>query len=61
VKFTSADPEAARWGGNDNPIKAGLILGKTYNVEAFEVYSWHTKIFLSEFPGKKFNSVHFTF
>jgi len=45
--------------GNCDPIKDNLIVGEVYEVEKVEVHSWHTKIFLSEFPGKCFNSVHF--
>jgi len=52
------NPEAVKWGSNDDPV--GLLEpGKKYVIENIEVHSWHTKIFLQEFPGKKFNSVHF--
>lgn len=50
-----------------NPITCGvsesnaklLKLGKTYTVERIEEHSWHTKVFLKEFPGVEFNSVWF--
>lgn len=49
--------EQIRWGGNDDP--KGLTIGKKYTVKKLEVHSWHTKVILSEFPDKKFNSVSF--
>ena len=36
-----------------------LTLVEVYDVERIEVYSWHTKVFLKEFPGVEFNSVWF--
>lgn len=33
--------------------------GKTYTVANTEVYSFHTDVYLEEFPGVRFNSVHF--
>jgi hypothetical protein len=46
------------WGSCD-PIKENLTLGQVYTVDHIEIHSWHTKVFLTEFPDKKFNSVHF--
>lgn len=47
-----------RWGSNDDP--RGLLQdGQEYEVERVEVHTQHTKIHLKEFPGKRFNSVHF--
>jgi hypothetical protein len=51
--------DQVRWGGNDDP-RGLLEQGKAYDVEKIEVHSYHTKVFLVEFPGKKFNSVHFS-
>lgn len=36
-----------------------LEIGEIYHVNNIEVYSWHTLIYLDEFPGKEFNSVAF--
>lgn len=36
-----------------------LEIGKEYTVENVEVHSWHTIVYLKEFPNKKFNSVVF--
>lgn len=59
VKYNGIPNEAAvKWGGNSNP-EGLLVPGKEYEVEHEEVHGWHTKIYLKDFPGKKFNSVHF--
>lgn len=47
------------WGAND-PTEGCLEVGKAYEVSEIEVHSFHTKIHLKDFPGKKFNSVVFT-
>ena len=31
-----------------------------YTVDRIEVHSWHTTVYLKDFPGVGFNSVHFT-
>ena len=36
-----------------------LVIGKEYTVEYTDVDSWHTDVYLQEFPGVKFNSVFF--
>jgi hypothetical protein len=36
-----------------------LKLGNCYIVERIEVHSWHTKVFLKNYPGKDFNSAWF--
>ena len=36
-----------------------LEIGKEYTVADVEVHSWHTLVWLKEFPGKTFNSVIF--
>jgi len=49
-----------QWGGNDDPN--GLLeIGKPYQVDEIEVHSWHTKIILKDFPGKKFNDAGFDY
>lgn len=47
------------WGSNDNPNDL-LTIGTLYDVSKIEVHSWHTKIELVGFPGKKFNTVGFS-
>lgn len=47
-----------KWGSNDDP--RGLLEdGKEYEVEKVMVCLFHTKIILTDFPEKKFNSVGF--
>jgi hypothetical protein len=58
VKCINHSEDAAKWGSNDNPSGV-LEVGKEYTVDHTEVHSWHTKVYLKEFPGKKFNSAHF--
>lgn len=53
-----ATQEQINWGGNDDP-RGLLESGKTYDIELVDIHTWHTKIYLKDFPGKKFNSVHF--
>lgn len=36
-----------------------LKVGSVYTVEFTEVGGWHTDVYLKEFPGEGFNSVHF--
>ncbi len=56
VKFIANDPTT--WGVSKN--NAGLLnLGEVYTIEKIEVHSWHTKVFLKEFPGVEFNSAWF--
>ena len=45
------------WGSNDSP--EDLIIGDIYTVDHTEIHSYHTKVFLKEFPGKKFGTGHF--
>jgi hypothetical protein len=58
VKYIGASEEQVKWGGNDDP-RGLLIEGQDYEIERREIHSWHTKLHLTEFPGKKFNSVCF--
>lgn len=53
-----ASDEQVNWGSNDDP-RGLLEPSHVYEVEKIEPNSWHTKIYLKSFPGKKFNSVHF--
>lgn len=50
--------DQVNWGSNDNPNDL-LTVGTLYDVVEIEVHSWHTKIELAGFPGKKFNNVNF--
>ena len=36
-----------------------LTVDKVYNMTYIDVHSWYTEVYLSEFPGKTFNSVLF--
>lgn len=59
VRFIKkASIDQIRWGSNDDPNDL-LEVGKVYDVEDWEVHSWHTKVILVDFPGKRFNSVNF--
>lgn len=59
VIFIGASDEQVAWGGNDDPRKH-LVSGESYTIDRIETHNWHTKIYLKEFPGKKFNSVCFS-
>lgn len=58
VKYTGASQDQINWGGNDDPRNL-LTVGNIYTVLKREVHSWHTKVYLEEFPDMKFNSVSF--
>lgn len=36
-----------------------LVIGQVYTIDHTEVDSWHTDVYLKEFPEVKFNSVFF--
>ncbi len=40
--------------------KSFLSEGQVYTVDYTRVGSWHSDVFLKEFPGKAFNTVQFT-
>mgnify|MGYP001565892365 FL=1 len=46
------------WGNHDDP-RGVLVPGEKYTLLRQDIHSWHTKIFLAEFPGMSFNSVWF--
>ena len=56
LKFTKENPIS--WGVSADNAKH-LILGNVYTVSKTEMHSYHTKVFLEEFPGIPFNSVWF--
>jgi len=56
VKFVNDQRHGFGVAGNDNHL---LTLGSTYTVDRTEVHTWHTKVFLTEFPDAVFNSVCF--
>ena len=58
VIYTGTSEEQIKWGNNDDPRDL-LVIGKTYHIQRKEVHSWSTKLWLVEFPDKKFNSVCF--
>jgi hypothetical protein len=56
VKFSFPD-----WGYNSDIEKAKeyLTVGKEYTIEKTDVSSWHTNVYLQEFPEVSFNSIMF--
>ena len=60
AKFTGTNDKQVQWVGNDDPRKC-LVEGQHYSVKTLEVHSYHTKVHLYAFPGKKFNSASFEF
>jgi len=60
VKFIEGGitKEQISWGSHDDPTNI-LEAGKEYTIDHTEIRSWHTKVFLDEFPGRQFNSVWF--
>ena len=59
VIFLGCSEEQKNWGGNDDPLSAGLTIGGQYIISRVEIHSWHTKIWIEGFKEKKFNSVCF--
>lgn len=59
LKFMGNVSDAqVNWGGNDDP-RGLLAEGACYEVANVDIRSSHTKITLTDFPGRVFNSVHF--
>lgn len=58
VIFTGQDETQQKWGSHDSS-NGVLVEGQTYTIERTEVHTMHTKVYLQEAPGKKFNSVCF--
>lgn len=58
--YDYCDPstESIKWGNHDDP-RGVLVFGKEYTIRHTEVHSWHTKVYLKQHPGKRFNSVWF--
>ena len=46
------------WSHNDRASEF-LKVGQIYFAESIDVHSWHTRVYLREFPGRWFNSVAF--
>lgn len=61
VKFIEKNvtPSQISWGGHNDP-RGILEVGKEYELAYADVRSYHTKIFLKDFPMASFNSVWFT-
>lgn len=53
VKFTNQGKTTI------NPRDNVLEIGKKYELDRIEMHSWHTNIFLKDFPNNSFNSVDF--
>jgi len=58
VRYVGATDAQVQWGSCDDP-RPLLTPGQEYKVFKTEVHSWHTKIILTDFLHRKFNSVHF--
>lgn len=58
VIFDKCSKSQMNFGNNDDPNKF-LKKGIEYTVLRTEVHSYHTKVFLKEFPELKVNSVCF--
>ena len=58
LRYVGADDDQVRWGGNDDP-RGILEIGEVYEVIDVDVHTYHTKIYLKNFPNLAFNSVHF--
>lgn len=57
-KVKAVDLEAGMKGDSEQ-AKKFLSIGQIYEVEALNVGSWYSSIWLKEFPNVKFNTVHF--
>lgn len=58
VRFNESCEAQTRWGANDE-ANDYLVKDQEYTVDHIEVHNQHTKVYLTEFPGKKFNSCVF--
>lgn len=58
IIYQDATDEQVRWGDGDDP-RIHLVFNEVYTIEKIIIHSWHTKIYLKEIPGKKFNSLFF--
>ena len=58
VIFKGASDEQISWGGNDDPRKY-MKIGDTVTVKEIKEHSFHTKIYVEEYPDKKFNQISF--
>jgi len=56
IKFVNRDYR--NWGSCDDPNKF-LNIDQIYTIDHTEPHSWHTKVYLQEFPDNKFNTIHF--
>lgn len=57
-KVKCTEPEWG-WPHHKEEALAHLTKGKVYTVSEIEIRSYHTKVYLKEYPGKEFNSVQF--
>src|ERR1700689_908803 len=58
AKYKGSDKFQVKFGGNDDPNEL-LEVGKYYEILDIEIYSWHTKIILVDYPVLKFSSASF--
>lgn len=57
-KVSFAHPKNG-YGHDQDKAARHLVKGQTYTIDHTEVHSWHTDVFLQEFPNVSFNSVLF--
>ena len=56
IKCIRNDSNCFGGGGENHHL---LEVGKEYYMERLEVHSWHTIVYIAEFPDIEFNSVVF--
>ena len=56
IRCISNDSDVWGGGGENHYL---LEIGKEYTLEDIDVHSWHTIIYIEEFPNIEFNSVAF--
>ena len=56
IKCFRNDNNCFGGGGENHHL---LEVGKIYTLEDLDVHSWHTIVYVEEFPGVEFNSVAF--
>ena len=58
VIFIGAMDEQVQWAGGFDP-RLHLVEYGSYEVARTEVHTWHTRIYLKDYPNMWFNSVCF--
>lgn len=58
VKYTGASEEQITFFLTQES-RGVLVEGELYEVDRIEEHSWHTRVYLKDYPGRGFNSVCF--